>query len=92
MAEESSVRVGPGTIDARMRQLRRACRPQLTQRELAERAGVSVDLVSKLEQGQKQSALLGSLRKIAAALDVDVGVLLAGPTHPDAADDGRLAA
>jgi len=60
----------------------------MTQRELAERAGVSIDLVAKLEQGAKQTALIGSLHKIARALDVDVSVLLARPVRIDTEDGG----
>jgi predicted transcriptional regulator len=47
-----------GSIGERVRQLRTGRLPRLTQRELAEKSGVSVDLISKLEQGAKQSALL----------------------------------
>jgi transcriptional regulator with XRE-family HTH domain len=68
------------SIGERIRQLRVEQKPRMTQRELAERAGVSVDLISKLEQGTKQTALLVSLHKIARALDVDVSVLLAMPS------------
>jgi transcriptional regulator with XRE-family HTH domain len=59
----------------------------MTQREVAERAGVSVDLISKLEQGQKHTALVGTLHKIAQALDVDVSALLARPARIDLEDD-----
>jgi transcriptional regulator with XRE-family HTH domain len=48
----------------------------MTQRELAERAGVSVSLIRNLEQGRRQTASIGSLHKIAAALDVEVAALL----------------
>lgn len=48
----------------------------LTQEELAERAGVSVDLIRRLEQGNRQTALIGSLYKIANGLDVPLSVLL----------------
>ncbi len=61
-----------GSIGERIRQLRTERMPRLTQRELAEKSGISVDLISKLEQGTKQSALLTTLTKIARALDVDV--------------------
>jgi transcriptional regulator with XRE-family HTH domain len=71
------------TIGGRIRQLRRERKPRLTQRELAERAGVSVDLIAKLEQGAKQTALLTTLHKIAWALDVDVTVLLSSPARVD---------
>jgi transcriptional regulator with XRE-family HTH domain len=76
------------SIGERIRQLRLQGDPSMTQRELAERAGVSVDLISKLEQGVKQSALLTSLHKIARALDVDASVLIAQPSpRIDTADD-----
>jgi transcriptional regulator with XRE-family HTH domain len=74
------------SIGERIRQLRVQQKPRMTQRELAERAGVSVDLISKLEQGTKQTALLVSLHKIARALDVDVSVLLARPERIDVAE------
>src|SRR6266542_4014440 len=74
-----------GTIGERVRQLRH--QQSMTQRELAERAGVSADLISKLEQGQKQTALLVTLHKIAGALDVDVSVLLARPARVEVTDD-----
>ena len=71
------------TIGARIKQLRLRRAPTMTQRELAERAGVSVDLISKLEQGSKRSCRLTSLHKIAAALDVDVAALLPRPARVD---------
>jgi len=55
----------------------------LTQQKLAEKAGVSVDLISKLEQGTRHSARLITLNKIAAALDVDVSALVARPVRID---------
>jgi transcriptional regulator with XRE-family HTH domain len=81
--------MGPGTIGERIRQLRLERLPTMTQRELAERARVSVDLVSKLEQGQKQTALLTTLHKIAQALDVDVSALLARPARIDLGEDAQ---
>jgi len=83
--------VDDGTgIGDRIRYLRKDRDPGLTQRELAERAGVSVELISKLEQGRKQTALLTSLNKIARALDVDVAALVARPIRVDTpADDGE---
>ncbi|MGX7824534.1 helix-turn-helix domain-containing protein [Actinokineospora sp. 24-640] len=48
----------------------------LTQESLAERAGISVDLVRRLEQGNRQTALISNLYKIASALDVPLSVLL----------------
>lgn len=65
------------TIGSRIFALRKARR--LTQRELADAAGVSVDLVSKLEQGVKQTARMASLTLLARALDVTLPELLSGP-------------
>jgi len=48
----------------------------MTQEQLAERAGVSVDLVKKLEQGRRESARLTTLTKLAQALDVSRSELL----------------
>ena len=48
----------------------------LTQESLAERAELSVDLIRRLEQGNRQAALIGSLYKIANGLDVPLSVLL----------------
>lgn len=45
-------------------------RRKLTQEELAERAGLSVDMISKIEVGSS-GARFGTIQKIAAALDVD---------------------
>jgi transcriptional regulator with XRE-family HTH domain len=47
-----------------------------TQELLAGRAGVSTELVKKLEQGAKRSARLSTLSALARALNVPVGVLL----------------
>lgn len=92
MAEPSSL----PSIGDRIRTLRHKSNPRLTQRDLAERAGVSVDLIAKLEQGAKQTALLVSLHKIAAAFDVDVSALLARPARlevaPDDDQDGGILA
>ncbi|MEZ7007462.1 helix-turn-helix transcriptional regulator [Streptomyces sp. AD55] len=44
----------------------------LTQEQLADRAGVHVDTIRKLEQGQRHSARLTTLRALARALDVQL--------------------
>jgi transcriptional regulator with XRE-family HTH domain len=75
MGERSS----PPSIGERIKVLRYQQSPRMTQRELAERAGVSVDLIGKLEQGDRQSVLLPTLHKLAAALDVDATALLSRP-------------
>ncbi|MBV9139657.1 MAG: helix-turn-helix transcriptional regulator [Pseudonocardiales bacterium] len=70
------------TLGERIRRLRNEA--VMTQDDLAATANVSTDLIRKLEQGQRQTASLASLSRIAAALNVDLGVLL-GPTRSAAA-------
>jgi transcriptional regulator with XRE-family HTH domain len=45
---------------------------------LAERAGLSVEVIRKLEQNARRSARVSTLSALARALDVPVGVLLGG--------------
>jgi transcriptional regulator with XRE-family HTH domain len=78
-----------GSIGERIKQLRTARLPRMTQSELAEKAGVSVEVISKLEQGAKRSALLVTLNKIARALDVDVSTLVSRPVRVDVAAQGE---
>jgi transcriptional regulator with XRE-family HTH domain len=56
--------------------LRAARGRALTQRQLAEAAGVSVDLIRKLEQGIRKTAQIKSLARIAQAVDLDLGELI----------------
>ncbi|WP_156994475.1 helix-turn-helix domain-containing protein, partial [Pseudonocardia acaciae] len=49
---------------------------KMTQADLAAAAGVSLDLIRKLEQGVRHTASLPSLHKLARALDVDIVRLL----------------
>ena len=77
------------TIGDRIRILREF--RNITQQKLAELAGCSVDTVRKLEQGQRQSAALPTLRALAGALDVELERLLGQPTVTTSApDDGGL--
>ncbi|MGK4907321.1 helix-turn-helix transcriptional regulator [Streptomyces albus] len=80
-------------IGARIAKLR-GFRDEMTQEQLAERAGVSVDTIRKLEQGRRTTARLGTLRKIASALDVELERLLGQPTvtRKSGADEGGLLA
>jgi len=65
----------------------------VTQQELADRAGCSIDTIRKLEQGVRQSAALATLRALARALDVELERLLGQPTVTSSApDDGGLLA
>ncbi len=75
-----------GGIGERLARLRR--RRALTQEELAERAGLSVELVRKLEQGRRRSVRLGTLHRLARALDVQTAALFDAPSPMNAADPG----
>lgn len=65
-------------LGARIRQLRGKL---LSQRDLADKAQVSIDIIRKLEQGRRRTASIGTLQKIARALDVSIAVLLGQPTR-----------
>lgn len=66
-----------GEIGQRLRELRNGW---MTQSDLAAAAGVSIDLVRKLEQGQRHTASVPSLQALAIALDADLATLLAKPS------------
>jgi transcriptional regulator with XRE-family HTH domain len=74
-----------GQLGGRLAAVRK--RRGLTQRELAEASGVSLTVISKLEQGEREGVRAETARKLAAALQVPVSVLLAGPDCLDTADD-----
>ncbi|MFJ5674440.1 helix-turn-helix domain-containing protein [Streptomyces sp. NPDC093097] len=75
---------GIGDRIARLRARRR-----LTQEGLAERAGLSVDIVRKLEQGVRRTARLSTLNSLAAALDVEPSALVGKPTTFEIRGDGE---
>ncbi|MEW2445417.1 helix-turn-helix domain-containing protein [Micromonospora marina] len=62
------------TIGDHVARLRR--QSTLTQEQLAERAGVSVETVRKLEQGERRSARMSTLHALARALGVATTALL----------------
>lgn len=64
----------PSTIGRNLRRLRTD--RGLSQEGLAEAAGVSVHVISKLEQGRRVTARLTTLTRIANGLDVDLGELV----------------
>jgi transcriptional regulator with XRE-family HTH domain len=64
----------------------------MTQDDLAAAAGVSTDLIRKLEQGQRHTCSIGNLHRIAAALDVDRGELLGRKSMPKAAPNAGVVA
>jgi transcriptional regulator with XRE-family HTH domain len=59
----------------------------LTQEALAERSGISVDLIKKLEQGQRESARLTTLVALADALDAPLSQLLGRRPRLDGGSD-----
>lgn len=77
------------TIGARIKKLRGNT---MTQQELADRSGVSISLIRALEQGQRETASVPSLHKLATALDTDTATLLGKTTTmPGAPDTGVMA-
>jgi transcriptional regulator with XRE-family HTH domain len=71
------------TIGERIRELRDGW---MTQSDLAAAADVSLSLIRKLEQGQRHTASIGSLHRIARALDVDLTALLNKPASMPSGD------
>jgi transcriptional regulator with XRE-family HTH domain len=67
-------------IGDRIYELRTERTPRLTQQQLAERAGLSLDTIKKYERGRRQPTL-PSLALVATALDVDLSTLVGKPTH-----------
>ncbi|WP_245703435.1 helix-turn-helix domain-containing protein [Streptomyces lushanensis] len=66
-------------------------RRNMTQEQLSEYAGLSVDVIRKLEQGRRKTARLSSINALARALDTEPSYLVGQPSTfevRDAADDG----
>src|ERR1022692_3797803 len=74
-------------IGDRVRDVRK--RRGLSQSELAGLSGVSISLIRKLEQAERQDARLETLRKLAVALRVPTSGLTVGP-ETDHADPGTV--
>jgi transcriptional regulator with XRE-family HTH domain len=66
------------TIGDRLRSVRK--RRGLTQSALAERSGVSVSLIRKLEQGEQEGTRLETARKFARVLRVETSALVGRPS------------
>lgn len=77
MSEASTGSPPDGQIGERIARLRRVA--GLSQEQAAERAGMSVDVIRKLEQGRKKSARLPTLHAIAKGLGVELTTLLGDP-------------
>ncbi|GGM14508.1 helix-turn-helix domain-containing protein [Micromonospora yangpuensis] len=71
------------TIGENLAKIRREA--QLTQEHLAERSGVSIEVIQKLEQGRRKGARIPTLNKLARALGVPTSALF-GDTAAAAAD------
>ncbi|MDH2389108.1 helix-turn-helix domain-containing protein [Streptomyces sp. HNM0663] len=71
----------PANLGDRLRDVRK--RRGMTQQELARESGVSVSLIRKLEQGERQDARLETVRRLAASLRVPTMRLVA-----ESAEDG----
>ncbi|MGC7102949.1 helix-turn-helix domain-containing protein [Amycolatopsis lurida] len=68
------------TIGQRIQQMRKGW---MTQQELATAANVSVDVIRKLEQGQRHTATIANLHSIANALDRDIADLFGRQAFPE---------
>ncbi|GHH67104.1 hypothetical protein GCM10017673_13730 [Streptosporangium violaceochromogenes] len=78
MRDRNAMELRPDmTIGERLRVTRRSING-LTQELLAERSGVNVDTIRKLEQNQRQSARISTINSLARALDLDTTALLLG--------------
>ncbi|MBB5155094.1 helix-turn-helix domain-containing protein [Saccharopolyspora phatthalungensis] len=77
------------SLGDRIRQLRGSL---YTQQQLADRAGLSLTLIRKLEQGQRQTCSVASLHKIAWALDVTLADLLVPASMPEHDQDQGITA
>ncbi|WP_245818756.1 helix-turn-helix domain-containing protein [Haloechinothrix alba] len=73
-----------GALSENVSRLRKA--RDLSQERLAESASVGVDTVARIEQGLRVTCRPATLRRLAAALDVTVDVLLGQTTTRDSAD------
>lgn len=60
----------------------------VTQRELADLSGVSLSLIKKIEQGERDSVRLETLRKLAVTLRVRTSILQGGQHDAEWADAG----
>ncbi|MET8043696.1 helix-turn-helix domain-containing protein [Micromonospora sp. NPDC005215] len=70
---------GEQTIGQKLRRHRKASR--LTQEQLAERAGLSIEIVRKLEQNVRRSTSLSTLHALARALNVSTTALIGDATE-----------
>ncbi|WP_330231624.1 helix-turn-helix domain-containing protein [Nocardia sp. NBC_00508] len=75
-------------LGERLRSVRK--RSGLTQRELAEGSGVSLSLIRKIEQGEREDTRMQTLRRLAVAMNCPLSALLGpNPRQPDSGN-GKL--
>lgn len=77
-----------GDLGDRLQSVRK--RKGLTQRELAERSGVSLSFIRKIEQGERDDIRLTKLRRIAVALDCPMSALMGSNPPPPPGRDEEL--
>ncbi|WP_119726678.1 helix-turn-helix domain-containing protein [Thermomonospora amylolytica] len=77
--------MGTSGLGERLQSIRK--RRGLTQRELAQLSGVSLSLLRKLEQGEREDTRVETLRKLAIALRVTTAELI---VRPEAEDSGPV--
>ena len=65
------------TLAARVKELREAAR--LSQQDLAVKAGLSISVVSQIEQGKNRDPRVSTMEALAKALGTNVNSLLAAP-------------
>lgn len=75
-------------LDGRLRSVRKRC--GLTQPELAEASGVSLSLIRKIEQGERENTRIDTLRRLAVALGCSVTTLLGPSPDPPESGAGEL--
>lgn len=64
-------------------------RAVMSQEQLAEKSGVARDTISKLETGRRR-AYPSTIRKLAAGLDVEPGMLMGGVEYLDEEPVGEV--
>jgi transcriptional regulator with XRE-family HTH domain len=69
----------PTPLAGRLKSLRAAATPPLSQTDLARASGVSLDAIQDLEQGRRLAPTVATLRALAGALGVSVDELFPEP-------------
>jgi transcriptional regulator with XRE-family HTH domain len=75
-------------LGERLRSVRK--RSGLTQRELADSSGVSLSLIRKIEQGERDDTRMQTLRRIAVAMSCPLSALLGPDPRLPESGNGEL--